>query len=77
VARTLDPETREALVARVRFYRDLGLTEFYRRPVDSTSGAPEPALSLSKGLALFEPWDRPDGPGLFFVLMCWQRINRE
>jgi len=56
VARTLDPETREALVARVRFYRDLGLTEFYRRPVDSTSGAPEPALSLSKGLAS-ETWE--------------------
>jgi len=32
--RPLDPSTREALVERVRFYRDLGLTEFYRRPVD-------------------------------------------
>jgi uracil-DNA glycosylase family 4 len=30
----LDPATQEALVERVRFYRDLGLTEFYRRPVD-------------------------------------------
>lgn len=30
----LDAATREALQARVRFYRDLGLTEFYRRPVD-------------------------------------------
>jgi DNA polymerase len=29
-----DSATREALIARVRFYRDLGLTEFYRRPVD-------------------------------------------
>jgi uracil-DNA glycosylase family 4 len=34
LAQSLDPATREALVARVRFYRDLGLTEFYRRPVD-------------------------------------------
>jgi uracil-DNA glycosylase len=34
LAPTLDPATREALLARVRFYRDLGLTEFYRRPVD-------------------------------------------
>jgi len=32
--RTLDPATREALLARVRFYRDLGLSELYRRPVD-------------------------------------------
>jgi uracil-DNA glycosylase family 4 len=34
LARPLDTATREALLARVRFYRDLGLTEFYRRPVD-------------------------------------------
>ena len=34
MARTLDSATRDALVDRVRYYRDLGLTEFYRRPVD-------------------------------------------
>jgi uracil-DNA glycosylase family 4 len=34
VARALDPATKEALAARIRFYRDLGLTEFYRRPLD-------------------------------------------
>jgi DNA polymerase len=34
LAQQLDSASREALVARVRFYRDLGLTEFYRRPVD-------------------------------------------
>jgi DNA polymerase len=34
LAQQLDSATREALLARVRFYRDLGLTEFYRRPVD-------------------------------------------
>lgn len=34
LAQSLDSETREVLLARVRFYRDLGLTEFYRRPVD-------------------------------------------
>lgn len=31
---SLDAATREALEARLRFYRDLGLTEFYRRPVN-------------------------------------------
>ena len=36
MAQQLDPATREALIARVRFYRDLGLTEFYRRPVDES-----------------------------------------
>jgi len=35
--RALDPETREALAERMRFYRELGLTEFYRRPVDAAS----------------------------------------
>jgi DNA polymerase len=34
VAKALDPVAKEALAARIRFYRDLGLTEFYRRPVD-------------------------------------------
>ncbi len=39
----LDPATREALAERLRFYRDLGLSDFYRRPVED---APEPARSL-------------------------------
>jgi DNA polymerase len=34
VPRALDPATRDALAERMRFYRDLGLTDFYRRPVD-------------------------------------------
>jgi uracil-DNA glycosylase len=29
----LDPAVKEALAARIRFYRDLGLTQFYRRAV--------------------------------------------
>ena len=43
MARQLDPATRDALVERVRFYRDLGLTEFYKRPVDVTDLAVETA----------------------------------
>jgi len=34
LAHSLDSATRQALQDRVRFYRDLGLTEFYRRPVN-------------------------------------------
>ena len=30
----LDPATREALEARVRFYREIGINDFYRRPVE-------------------------------------------
>jgi DNA polymerase len=48
----LDAATQEALLARVRFYRDLGLTEFYRRPVDPAllaqlNALPEPAQNLT------------------------------
>ncbi len=32
--RALDPAMQQEIAARLRFYRDLGLTEFYRRPVD-------------------------------------------
>ena len=38
----LDAATRDALAERVRFYRDLGLTEFYRRPVDAAVEIAEP-----------------------------------
>ncbi len=34
MSRVLDKATQEALAARLRFYRELGLTELYRRPVD-------------------------------------------
>jgi hypothetical protein len=51
-ARSIDPALRDALLARIRFYRDLGLTEFYRRPVD-------PALTLSTELGA------PSFPQLF------------
>jgi uracil-DNA glycosylase len=33
--RALDSATRDALAERMRFYRDLGLIEFYRRPVEA------------------------------------------
>jgi DNA polymerase len=52
LARQLDSATRDALVERVRFYRDLGLTEFYRRPVnaaiDAAVEASEPATAAAE-----------------------------
>jgi uracil-DNA glycosylase family 4 len=50
-----DPATREALLARVRFYRDLGLTEFYRRPVDPALLAKLEALSATSAGASSVP----------------------
>ena len=58
VPRLLDPQSREALAERLRFYRDLGVTDFYRRPVEETFevmsapevvGAPIPLLTPGKG----------------------------
>ena len=47
----IDSAIREALVARLRFYRDIGVTEFYRRPVDPemlASLQPEISPQVSK-----------------------------
>ncbi len=43
--RSLDSGTRDALAERLKFYRDLGLTEFYRRPVadDVEQAGPSPS----------------------------------
>lgn len=52
----LDPATREALEARLRFYRELGLTDFYRRAVDASQVSISETESLSTG--------DPGAPGL-------------
>ena len=39
--RVLDPATRQALAERLRFYREIGITDFYRRPVESVMLAEE------------------------------------
>ena len=56
----LDPATQQALAARLRFYRDLGLTDFYRRPVDpavleSESAPSNPAVSSQDWVGDHEP----------------------
>ena len=50
MARKLDAATREALVERIRFYRELGLTEFYRRPIaESTEPEMEEGIETVAG----------------------------
>ena len=61
MAQSLDPATREALVARVRFYRDLGLTELYRRPVDQALLATEPVAAEAPQQTLLQE-DSPISP---------------
>ena len=57
MALALDPSTREALEGRLRFYRDLGLTEFYRRPVD-----PELVAQLAALVVATPPVGKETGP---------------
>ena len=52
----LDPRLRQALADRVRYYHDLGIYDFYRRPIQvsgegsaSVARAPSPAISESEG----------------------------
>jgi uracil-DNA glycosylase len=53
---TLDPELRRAVSDRIRYYNDLGIYDFYRRPVEnsnevsaSVARAPSPAISEFEG----------------------------
>ncbi len=36
--RTLDPELRRALAARIRYYNEMGIYDFYRRPLPAETG---------------------------------------
>ncbi len=64
MARLFDPATREALLARVRFYRDLGLTEFYRRPVDPALLDELEAQTISSQQHEPDSVQAPGAPGL-------------
>jgi uracil-DNA glycosylase len=57
----LDQETRRALAARVQYYRDLGITEFYRRaPLDlpAATGLPEEPSSAPLPVLDASPVDK-------------------
>ena len=64
MAQIFDPATREALLARIRFYRDLGLTEFYRRPVDPELFAQPEVPSVSAQSTTAALADNPGAPSL-------------
>jgi uracil-DNA glycosylase family 4 len=52
--RALDSNTRDALAERLRFYRDLGLTDFYRRNVEPVGAVDDPKLGRSVAEELAE-----------------------
>jgi uracil-DNA glycosylase family 4 len=45
--RTLDPELRRALAARIRYYNEMGIYDFYRRPVSATIAVDEQETTVS------------------------------
>ncbi len=53
-ARALDPATRDALTERMRFYRELGLTDFSRRDVEPLAAVDDPKLGRSVAEELAE-----------------------
>ncbi len=53
----IDPPIKQALLARLRFYRDLGLTEFYRRPVDPSLLAAFAEKTMAAPGLDSETWD--------------------
>jgi DNA polymerase len=63
---TLDPQMKEALAARVRYYRELGIYDFYRRDVasalslDVPSTASEASLASEESFALHPVEERDD-----------------
>lgn len=63
----LDSATRDALAERMRFYRDLGLTEFYRRPVDAAASEAQDAatpISLQASADLESNKRQEPGPAI-------------
>jgi uracil-DNA glycosylase len=58
----LDPETQKHLVVRVNYYREMGIYDFYRRPVEETAEpsvtelaeAAEPMVAAGRGSSLFD-----------------------
>ena len=71
----LDPTIQQELAARLRFYRDLGLTDFYRRPVDPAILA---AFANQTSAPIQPSIDEPStkgGPGL--ASETWGATNTE
>ena len=52
---SLDSALRAALLERMRFYRDLGLTDFYRRPVDPALAQAEAEAGAGQRLTSSQP----------------------
>lgn len=48
MSKTLDPDTRRALAARLQYYKDLGIHDFYRRPVPESVAGERVAMEVAE-----------------------------
>jgi DNA polymerase len=63
MSRPLDPKLRDALAARIQYYRELGIYDFYRREGTSPASAVEGAESSSESAPpVFQPEQREEMP---------------
>ncbi len=46
--RALDPELRSALAARIRYYNEMGIYDFYRRPLPDSAGQIAAAIAVDE-----------------------------
>ncbi len=53
--RTLDPELRRALAARIRYYNEMGIYDFYRRPLSEGAGVPMAVDEMGIAVSADEP----------------------
>ena len=53
--RTLDPELRRALAARIRYYNEMGIYDFYRRPLSDGAGVPIAVDEMGIAVSANEP----------------------
>jgi uracil-DNA glycosylase len=50
----LDPATKKQLAARVNYYRDMGIYDFYRRPVETEAGTVQQVAEVAEAAAADE-----------------------
>ncbi|MGB6831424.1 MAG: uracil-DNA glycosylase, partial [Terracidiphilus sp.] len=62
MSRPLTHELRDALTERMRFYRDLGLTEFYRRPVEMSEAGGLPFVAPDSSPVVLAASTLPESP---------------
>jgi DNA polymerase len=59
--RTLDPELRSALAARIRYYNEMGIYDFYRRPVSAAAEEVSPQVALDPEEAVVSQYTPDSG----------------